>query len=161
MTRGSSGFWGRVPEINRSAEALTVFAVGDLDREACPGRVVAERLPGRNRRMIVRLAVREIESWLLADRESMGELLKVLPRKLPAEPDQLADPKAELVRLARYSKSKEIRACLVPRPGSSAVVGVEYNLTLLSYVERLWRPREGAKVSPSLRRAIDALVRAR
>ena len=93
----------------------------------CPGRVVESWLPDRRQEMVFRIVVRELESWVLADHESMAGFFRVPVNRIPRFPEREADPKRTLVNLARRSASLRIKTALVPREGSSAVVGPDYN----------------------------------
>jgi hypothetical protein len=50
--------------------------------------------------LVFRVAVREIEAWLLADHVGMGKLLVAGATNLPRDPDLLVDPKQVLLQLA-------------------------------------------------------------
>ena len=51
--------------------------------------------------LVFRVAVREIEAWLLADHIGMKKLLVGGASNLPNDPDLLSDPKQVLLKLAR------------------------------------------------------------
>jgi hypothetical protein len=98
-----------------------------------------------------------IESWLLADRETIARALAVRPTFLTDRPDELTNPKRELVNLARRSSRRSVRTALVPETASGALVGYEYLAFLESFVNRQWRPDAAAEASPSLARALARL----
>ena len=110
--------------------------------------------------MSFRVAVREVESWLLADREGIAAFLGVRVAIVPAEPDSLLEPKETMVNLARRSSRSRIRSDLVPRPGSGRSTGPLYNATLINFVSdgiTGWRPDVAMRTSPSLQKARNAL----
>jgi hypothetical protein len=111
--------------------------------------------------MCLRVAVRAVEAWLLADAERLATFLYIPRHRVPTLPDAEADPKATLVRLARRSRSRLIRRDMVPRMGSSARVGPGYAGRIVEFVtataSRGWRPAVAAEHSDSLRRCLDAL----
>ena len=109
--------------------------------------------------MCFRIAVREIEAWLLADRRALAEFLEVPLARVPAAPERVADPKRAMVGLAARSRSMDVRRDMVPRPGSGREVGEAYDARLIEFVQRRWRPEEAAKRSESLRRALACLRR--
>lgn len=70
----NSTFWSRVKDRNASAEAgLIVVGLADLEQEPCARGQIRKHLPkGAASGFVLRLAVRMLESWLLADADKMG-----------------------------------------------------------------------------------------
>lgn len=122
-------------------------------------------LPAPSPQMRFRVAVRQIEAWLLADADHFATFFGVRRGQIPARPDELTDPKGTVVSLVSTSKKAAIRADMVPRPGSGRRVGPAYAARLIEFVTRgsnRWRVTAAASASPSLRRCverIDELVR--
>ena len=54
--------------------------------------------------MRLRVAVHQIESWLMADAERLSAFLSVGTSLLPGDPDGCHDAKHEMVRLVRESR---------------------------------------------------------
>ena len=109
-----------------------------------------------------RIAIREVESWLLADRERIAEFLGVPPRWVTNEPEALDDPKGAIISLVARSRLKRLKSEMLPRPGSFRNVGPAYNSRLIQFVMNRrdgWRPEVAAHSSESLRRAIACLRR--
>jgi hypothetical protein len=79
--------------------------------------------------------------------------------KIAGDPDQVSNPKTELVNLARKSRKKAIRDDMVPMPNSTAVVGPAYGTRIIEFATLIWNPTEGAEASRSLKRCIAALQR--
>lgn len=124
----------------------------DLDRDAeCAPPLVAEWLPAPAPLMRFRVAVRAVEAWLLADRETIAAFLRVSLSRIPDDTDALPDPKRYLVSLARGSRRRDIREDMVPRDGSGRSVGRAYSSRLVEFVDQMWRPDEAARHSESLR----------
>ncbi len=88
--------------------------------------------------MLLRAVVRELESWLLADRNGIAEYLKIPMSGVPENPESLSDPKATLIHLARKSRSSRIREGLVPAQGSSATVGRGYASEIIHFIRESW-----------------------
>jgi hypothetical protein len=112
--------------------------------------------------MRLRLAVRAVEAWLLADRERIAQFLGTRPNSVPANPDELENPKRELITLALGSRKRAIREELVPREGSGRSVGPLYTARMMEFVQDTtagWRPDIAARVSDSLARCIGSLRR--
>lgn len=113
----------------------------------------------RHPNLIFRVAVREVEAWLLADRPSMADFLEVPLSLIPVEPEASNDPKIEIVNLARGSSSVEVIDQMVPLPGSTAEVGRSFDRKLIQFVRDYWDIDNASVHSRSLQRAVAALER--
>lgn len=139
--------------LEQARHVQPVICIADTDGR-CPVDLLEQWLGNRkDARFIFRLAVTEAESWLLADSETLAEYFAVPVGKIPVHPDELADPKREVLALARRSKRRPIRAEVVSssdfgKPGNG------YNLHLVEYIRTHWRAQQAARRSPSLARAI-------
>ena len=71
---------------------------------------------------------------------------------LPGAPDELADPKQSLLKLAK-SAPKQIRADLLKTIDGNLAQGLGYNARLTAWVHSEWSPQRAAERSPSLARA--------
>ena len=108
----------------------------------------------------MRLAVREIESWLLADKSGFCGYFNIPKDRLMARPDDLPDPKQFLIRMIKqYCKNKNYRDGIAPYGESGAVQGPAYNQTLIPFVQKAWNMRRAGKESPSLSRCFQAIKR--
>lgn len=156
---GKGHIKNRLAAYNQAAQRDPWLILIDLDHDArCPGELRQRWFPtGLATYLCFRVAVRAVESWLLADAETLADFLGISKAKVPPEPESLADPKIELINLARASRRKTVRWDLVPRPGSQRSVGPAYSSRLGQYVRSTWCPLRAAQVSMSLRRAIDCL----
>ena len=133
------------------SNGLPVLMLTDLDADPCPAGKVADwlgRAPSRG--FIFRICVREVEAWLLADREAMAAFLKVNITKLPLAPELLPDPKAKLIALAQKSPRK-IRIGLTPV--GRAAIGPDYNELLSGFIAERWSIERAGERAPSLARA--------
>ena len=107
----------------------------------------------------MRVAVMEIEAWVIADRQSFAEWLGIATNVVPRNPDDVPDPKQELVDLARRSRKRELREALVRNlPDGLFRPGPGYNAYLGSFVAQLWKPETARVNSPSLNRAIRRIT---
>jgi hypothetical protein len=150
----------QIPGYNNAARHLPWIVLVDLDRDAeCAPPLREEWVPDPALYLCFRVAVREVEAWLMADPESLADFLGVARSRIPANPEQLQDPKTEMVNLARHSRRRDVREDMVPRERSGRQVGPAYPSRLMEYVETRWRPDVAAKRAESLRRAIDCLKR--
>ena len=136
------------------AQQQPVFLLTDLDRLACPATLLTQWLgaltPPPN--LLMRVAVREVESWLLADHLAMQQLLGE-KGKLPPAPDSLDDPKQTLLTLAKKYAPRDVRLDLVQSTGAMACQGIGYNARLVDWVRTVWQPAQAATRSPSLHKA--------
>jgi hypothetical protein len=159
--RGKQHLLQCLPGYNNAARFAPWGVIVDLDSDCpCAPPCVRAWLPEPSEFMCLRVAVRAIEAWLLADRDRIASLLGVRRNLVPADPDGLAHPKNELVNLARQSKSRSVREELVPREGSGRSVGLLYTTRLVEFIEDRtagWRPDSAAAVSDSLRRSLVRL----
>jgi hypothetical protein len=108
--------------------------------------------------MCFRIAVREVESWLLADRESLAAFLGVAESRIPLQPEALANPKETLVNLASSSRRRPIRIDMTPRPASGRSVGPAYTSRLIEYTQSNWRPDIAARHADSLLRLCNRVT---
>lgn len=100
--------------------------------------------------LLLRIAVREVESWVLADHVAMRTLIGA-KGVLPAAPDELADPKQSLLRLAKGAP-RQVRDDLLKTIDGKLAQGLGYNARLTEWVNSQWSPHRAAERSPSLAR---------
>lgn len=147
-----------VRAFNTAAAATPHLLLTDLDVANCAPELVQEWIGGAlHPNFVFRVAVREVEAWLLADVQNFAEFLSLAPATLPANIESVAGPKEEIVRLAALSPDGEIRDNLVPRPGSTATTGRLFTRTLVGYVRDRWDIDAAAGNADSLERALKAL----
>ncbi|OJW14686.1 MAG: hypothetical protein BGO49_16995 [Planctomycetales bacterium 71-10] len=158
--RGFGYLRSRMPNFCEMASRVPVVVLTDLDAAACPSSLIRDWLDGRPQPdgLILRVAVREIEAWLLADHEGLSALFnRTKSLKAPHQPDDVADPKRELLRLAEKHAPKDVRLDLVPGKGTEARQGLGYNDRLCPWVRDVWDPGAARRRSPSLDRAMVRL----
>jgi len=146
----------RIADFNRIAEkVMPVLLITDLDRNRCPPGMIADWLPvPRSPRLLFRIAVRETESWVLADRTAFAHFIGVSVTAMPTAPDELPDPKAALLKLVRRSSKRELKRDILPPRGATSPVGLGYNSQLREFVRSHWSSDRAAKYSLSLSRAL-------
>jgi hypothetical protein len=147
-----------VQAFNNAAGETPHLLLTDLDVAACAPELIREWI-GRNLHpnFVFRVAVREVEAWLLADIQNFADFLRLAPRDIPANIEAIPQPKEEIVRLASLSPDAEVRDNLAPRPGSTATTGRLFTRTLVGYVRDLWDIDVAASNANSLERALGAL----
>jgi hypothetical protein len=159
VRKGGAGYLkGTLRKFAEAAQRCPVLVLTDLDRVGCAPALVTNwaegiRMPPR---LVFRVAVREIETWLLADREAVARFLGVSTMRIERNPETIPDPKRYLLALAEKSP-RQLRNDLLPTKGAAASQGFGYNARLCEFVESGWSPDRAAESSSSLRRAIERI----
>ena len=152
----------RFNDASPPAPFLAMVDFMDVVREdkslECPAAVVQTWTPERHPNMLLRVVVREIESWLLADRQGMAEFLFIPIREIPLAPEDEEDPKRALINLARRSRNREVREGLVPQLGSTAKEGRWYNAEMERFIRSKWSPAAARTAAPSLDKCMTRLA---
>jgi len=157
---GKESIRRKINGYNNAARRSPWIVVVDLDRDPdCAPPLRTEWLPNPSPFLCFRIAVREMEAWLLADRQSIASFLGVAVKRIPVDPESLNDPKGTMVDLARQSRRRDIREDMVPRPGSGRSIGPAFSSRLIEFGETRWRPHVAARHSDSLKRAMACLQR--
>lgn len=166
VKRGKNRLKSDVRGYDNAARRAPWFVLVDLDRdkslepaEDCAPILRREWLPNPASGMCLRVAVRAMEAWLLADAETLAEFLHVPRSRIPGDPEALDNPKRQIVNLASRSNHPAIRRDMIPREGSGRSVGPGYESKVIEYAQVKWRPGVAAKRSDSLRRAMACLDR--
>ena len=108
--------------------------------------------------LLVRVAVLEIESWILADREEIARWLGISSGIISRAPESLEDPKRTLVQLASRSQNRALREAIAPvRVLGTNRTGPNYNETVGEFVTQHWDPETARRNAPSLDRAITRI----
>ena len=158
--RGKDRLRKKISGYNNAARRAPWFVLVDLDHEKdCAPALRAAWLPEPAPCLCFRVAVHEVEAWLLADAETLAIYLDAPRGRVPRAPEELDDPKGAMIALARRSHRKDIREDMAPREGSGLRVGPGYTGRLVDYAANAWRPEAASRRSESLRRAIDCLRR--
>lgn len=155
---GKSNLLAKLQGYNSAANISPWIVLIDLDSDAdCAPEFLQHHLPTPAPLMICRVAVRAIESWLLADAERLSEFLSVPRERIPVQPDSDVDPKRKMIDLARNSRRRDIREDIVPRQNSGRDVGPAYTSRMIEFIYQYWRPDVAASTSNSLLRCLNAL----
>jgi len=152
-----------LPKFNQvAANVMPVFLLTDLDTAKCVADFMQDWRKGLDlsERLLFRVAVREVEAWLLADRRAFADWLSISAELGHVEPERLDDPKRALLRLVDRSKKRELKAMILPGKTSRSPVGLGYNTELTQYVRDHWNPQTAAASAPSLARAINRIATA-
>ena len=157
-SRGGYGYLKQgLPGFNNAAKGTPFIVLADLEANCAPNQVLKWLPVPIHHNLLFRIAVKEIESWVLADRRGIASFLGIREVLIPNEVDKINDPKKFLIDLARKSRKRELRESIVPFPNTTARIGPDYNGQLTSFVDRAWNIREAVNNSESLSRAVNAI----
>lgn len=152
----------RAAAFNNAAKGCPFLLLTDLDRCPCPPQLIEEWL-GRPKHphLLLRVAVREVESWLLGDAAGFSAFLGLRTTFDLDNPEQLVDPKQELLKLAIKSPRRSIREALTWKDDSTGRLsqGPDYNATLAKFVTADWNIKKARKACHSFDRLFLALER--
>lgn len=146
-----------IVRLSRAGGRLSWLVLRDADRDAgdCPARLRQQLLPhGQPEGLCLRLPVRSLEAWLLADADAFAAHFRVRRALLPPDPDEQENAKRALVQTCRRSTSRSVVAAMCGRDDKP---GPEYTPGLRAYIEQAWDPARAADSSPSLARAFTEI----
>ena len=159
--KGNTYLRQKASSLNQAARGLYhVFLLTDLDSpQNCPPMLIRSwvGMP-LNSGFIFRVAVVEIESWIMADRRGVAEFLSIPLNRIPQSTDRIENPKEFLVSLARRSRKTKLRRELVPAPSATtAKVVTGFNVRLAEFVRDHWNLERATSASVSLKRTLDRI----
>lgn len=155
---GKSNIVKKFAAYNYSARTQYWFVLMDIDNpKKCPSAVIQEMASELNPGMCFRLAIPQIESWLIADRRGLSKFLGISVDLITTYPDQLPNAKTEMVNLAYKSTKRLIRNDMVLETKNSIEPGLGYSLRLSEFASKHWNVHEASLNSPSLAKCINAL----
>jgi hypothetical protein len=159
FNHGGFGYLRRTaPGWNNAAKGTPFFLLTDMDKHACPTALLADWLyQPKHPNFIFRIAVHEIEAWILADISNFAKFLGISSAVFPDQPEDLENAKEVLVSLAARSRRTTTRSRIVPKLGSTAKQGPDYNQCLGEFVIKHWDHMEASNRAPSLLRCIRAI----
>lgn len=155
LRRGGFGYLrSRMRNFCELARLMPVLLITDLDAVECPMALMDEwlRRDVKPDDLLFRVAVHQVEAWLLADRNGIAGLLRIAVRHVPANPDLLSDAKRSLLELAQRAP-RAVREELIAEQGAVASQGLGYNAVLSEFVRSRWDLPAAVRGSASLARA--------
>lgn len=163
FSQGGSGYLKKQARaFNNAAKRCPFLLLTDLDKSPCPPQLIGDWL-GRPKhpQFLLRVAVREVESWLLGDPAGLKAFLGLRKPVEFADPERLPDPKQELLKLALSSPRRTMREALVWKDQRSGRLfqGPDYNATMAKFVTRDWDLPGARSKCRSLDRLFVALRR--
>jgi hypothetical protein len=148
----------RILGFNRASRITPFFVLADLEDECPPIQIKNWLTVPIEQNLLFRIAVREVESWLLADRDGFASFVGVSADIIPNTSDNIDDPKKFLINLTKRSRNRTLREAIVPALGSTARIGPDYNGQLIQFVDNHWDIEAATRNSSSLARTIKAIV---
>ncbi|MDP2982692.1 MAG: hypothetical protein Q8O92_05115 [Candidatus Latescibacter sp.] len=148
----------KLKDFNNASKALPFFVLRDLDTDECAPLLVKKFFPfPQYPNLLFRIAVREVEAWLLADIKGFSSYLGISAKKIPSQVETIMNPKEYLINLARKSRKRDIKNDIVPYKNSTAKQGRNYNNRLIDFVNNFWDMKKATENSDSLLRAFLAI----
>lgn len=157
--RGNSYIKEKLKSFNDASNGFPHIIITDLDQYPCVSALMDDwginfQFNRINRNLLFRIAEKEIEAWILADRQSFANFMGVSVRKIPDDTAIIPDPKQYIFSLARRSQNKEM-IDLIPK--GTALQGPGYNSILQNFVIEHWDPIKALDHNRSLRKAIERI----
>ncbi len=157
--RGGYGYLRQNINGFNNAARGTPFLIGtDLDEYECPPALIVHWLSRpKHHNLLIRVAVRQAEAWVLADKVNFANFLGIRSALIPDEVETIPDAKRELINLARRARRRELREDICPPANSTRTVGPNYNPRLATFVQQHWNPNTAREHASSLARTIERL----
>ncbi|MBN1902605.1 hypothetical protein JW926_14870, partial [Candidatus Sumerlaeota bacterium] len=147
-----------IQRFNHASRVMPYLVLTDLDIVECPPVLIRQWLAEPiSKNLIFRIAVREVESWVMADREGFSHFIHADIKVIPGDLDKLDDPKSFLLEKVRKYAGKDIRRDLLPRENSTAKIGPDYTGRLSEFLNENWSMRRALPHSHSLQRTVNTL----
>lgn len=148
--------------IDAAKNGVWLLVVTDMDTAEIPNEIgmkwlgvsCLSELP---KKFIFRVAVREIESWIMADVAGFAKFLGISGDNLFENPDALPDPKAALFDVIRRKCPQSKFQRMLPQKGQR--VGVDYNNRICGFVDKDWSIESALRHSLSFSRSIARLTK--
>jgi hypothetical protein len=158
IKEGKQNLLARLSGYNNAARFSPWVVLLDLNSDApCASEYRGNLLPAESDFMNLRIAVRQVEAWLLADRGHVARFLSVSAERIPRAPEGAVNSKLAMVNIARGSRSRAIVADMVPREGSGRSTGPAYPSRLIEFIDTRWDPDAAEQHSPSLSSCLNRL----
>ena len=159
--RGGFGYLKKnIGSFSNAAKGCPILLLTDLDKYSCPPELVTDWTAHPfHQNLLLRVAVREVESWLLGDGNGVSALLRLKKSVSIPNPENLSEPKEELLRHALKCPTRQIRDALVWCDDRTGKVyqGPDYNGTLGPFVMNQWDISSACSRCHSLNRVFAAL----
>jgi hypothetical protein len=136
--RGGFGYLKKnVKGFNNASKASVFLLLTDLDTTECAPTLIRQWLTcPQNPNFLFRIAVKEIESWLLADRINFANFLGIPVQLIPLITDEINDPKRFILNLTAKSKNTYLRNGMIFSQKNTLKPGPNYNGCLITFIEK-------------------------
>ena len=140
---------------NEASKFLPHIVLTDLDRKICAPQLKQEWINFETHKNILfRIAEKEIDAWILSDREAFATWMNISVNKIPSNTQEIEDPKQFIINLAHKSKKKEMKDII---PQGTAIQGPGYNILLQRFIVERWDAENAANCNASLKKTINRL----
>ncbi|TEU24240.1 DUF4276 family protein [Alkanindiges illinoisensis] len=160
ITGGNGQLKKKLPNFIKLAHHAPILLLTDLDKVICAPALIKDWLvePNHPEQFYFRVAVRETESWLLADRQGLSAWINAPINKIPLNSELEQDPKKYLLDLVNRYGNRQLKEDLLPSPTNiTSKVGLGYNARLTEFVRENWCIESAIEHSDSLARAYKQL----
>ncbi|MFA6471158.1 MAG: hypothetical protein WCU00_03870 [Candidatus Latescibacterota bacterium] len=148
----------KLRDFNNTARTMPFFILRDLDTDTCAPQLIRTLFSfPKYQNLLFRVAVKEVEAWLLADKSGFSSYLGISANRIDSHVEAIFNPKEYLINLVRNSRKRELIYDIVPMRGSTAKQGRNYNNRLIDFVNNLWNIQKAMENSDSLRKAFLAI----
>ncbi len=155
---GRSPILAHINKYNQMSKISPVILFIDLDKDECAPSLMVN-YPIRDKqppnKLQVRIAVREVESWLLADKQGIEIYFGIPQNAIPHNPEELDDPKQELLNLIKGKSNADFKREMLPN--GKVISGSEYNNYLTDFINTAWDSTRACANADSLDRAIKGI----
>jgi hypothetical protein len=142
--RGKDALDSRLPGLLIAAQhGQRLLVLRDLDTEPCAVVLVRRLVPEPLPTFCLRIAVREAEAWLIADRDGLARALGVAASCIPRDPEALPDPKNTLRQIAADARNRLVRTAFA---GSAQ----QAQGWIAEFIQTKWSPHSAREYSISL-----------
>lgn len=117
VKNGRGNVQREIPSYIALSSVMPVVLGVDLDQDRCAPSLLNSWgvKPTQAPQLLLRVAVREAESWLLADRQRLAKYIGAKTDDITKDPDSLVDPKIEFLSHVYRTSTPELRGRLLPR----------------------------------------------
>jgi len=138
---------------NQASATIPFLVLTDLDQNSCPVNLVNDWLNSeKHPNLIFRVAVKEVEAWILGDSVGFSRFSRTPIKEIPNNPEQVADPKETIISLVSRYGTKSLKEDIVP--SGMASIGRNYNMRLMEFVLYHWDIDRAKNNCESLRRML-------
>ena len=159
--RGKASMEGQLQRLNdRASYGRPILALRDLDQDApCPGALVARILPDRNPRLLLRICIRESETWLMADAAAYAKFCGVKESRIPKNVEVIPDPKRLILNWVDSGEASKLKRHVEAKRKIGVKDGALLGEWHAEFAANHWDPIKAAKSgrSASLSKALTRL----